>query len=144
MHWGWAYDGVNPRIPRNTGPECANYLTSYRRTLETIVIMTICCSMVRWGCKHLQPIPNTCYHRLKAIDGGKHEHNHSNKKSVNSKTTYVNEDEHNPAFKRFLLVLMTFILGLEVGFKFTSRTVIYILNPCHITTLMQVRINLKL
>lgn len=41
--------------------------------------------------------------------------------------------------KQVLLVLMTFVLGLELGFKFASRTVIYLLNPCHITTLMQVR-----
>lgn len=40
--------------------------------------------------------------------------------------------------KQVLLVLMTFVLGLEIGFKFTSRTVIYLLNPCHITTIMQV------
>lgn len=41
--------------------------------------------------------------------------------------------------KQVLLVLMTFVLGLELGFKFASRTVIYLLNPCHITTIMQVR-----
>lgn len=40
--------------------------------------------------------------------------------------------------KQVLLVTMTFILGLELGFKFASRTVIYVLNPCHITTIMQV------
>lgn len=40
--------------------------------------------------------------------------------------------------KQVLLVLMTFVLGLELGFKFASRTVIYLLNPCHITTIMQV------
>lgn len=40
--------------------------------------------------------------------------------------------------KQVLLVLMTFVLGLEIGFKFASRTVIYLLNPCHITTIMQV------
>lgn len=40
--------------------------------------------------------------------------------------------------KQVLLVLMTFVLGLELGFKFSSRTVIFLLNPCHITTIMQV------
>lgn len=42
--------------------------------------------------------------------------------------------------KQVLLVLMTFVLGLELGFKFASRTVIYLLNPCHITTIMQVSV----
>lgn len=44
--------------------------------------------------------------------------------------------------KQVLLVLMTFVLGLELGFKFASRTVIYLLNPCHITTIMQVSVTL--
>jgi TMEM164 family len=134
MHWGWAFDGVNPRIPRNTGPECAEYLTSLRRTIESIIIVGICCASIKWGYKHLKPIPNTCYHRLKPSNA-KQQQNHN--KNVNLEN-FVNEDDHNPIFKRFLLILMTFILGLEVGFKFSSRTVIYILNPCHITSIMQV------
>lgn len=40
--------------------------------------------------------------------------------------------------KRILLVMMTLFWGMEIGFKFSSRTVIYLLNPCHIQTAIQV------
>lgn len=40
--------------------------------------------------------------------------------------------------KVVLLVLMSIIWGMEIGYKFSSRTVIYLLNPCHVTTAIQV------
>lgn len=53
-------------------------------------------------------------------------------------TTIHHYYEEVPAGKQILLVVMTLILGLELGFKFASRSVIYILNPCHIITMIQV------
>lgn len=50
-------------------------------------------------------------------------------------TCYVKKDK---AGKRLLLVLMCIIWGMEIGYKFSSRTVIYLLNPCHVTTAIQV------
>lgn len=40
--------------------------------------------------------------------------------------------------KRFLVILLALLWGMEIGFKFASRSVIYLLNPCHVTTLIQV------
>lgn len=54
-------------------------------------------------------------------------------------TTIHHYYEKVPAGKQILLVVMTLILGLELGFKFASRSVIYILNPCHIITMIQVK-----
>lgn len=33
---------------------------------------------------------------------------------------------------------MSVIWGMEIGYKFSSRTVIYLLNPCHVTTAIQI------
>ncbi|KAG7208321.1 hypothetical protein KM043_014557 [Ampulex compressa] len=47
---------------------------------------------------------------------------------------YMNQDRVG---RRVLLIIMSLVFGMEIGFKFSSRTVIYILNPCHITTVLQ-------
>ncbi|XP_018569915.1 transmembrane protein 164-like [Anoplophora glabripennis] len=47
---------------------------------------------------------------------------------------YVRRDRGG---RRTLLVLMCLIWGMEIGYKFSSRTVIYLLNPCHVATAIQ-------
>lgn len=51
------------------------------------------------------------------------------------KRIYVRKDSNE---RRTLLVLMCIVLGLEIGYKFSTKTVIFLLNPCHITTAIQV------
>ncbi|XP_011693356.1 PREDICTED: transmembrane protein 164 [Wasmannia auropunctata] len=103
----WAYDGVNSSIPRNVGPECANYLTLKRRIIETLFISVFIISFIVWGLKRV---------------------------TLPRKLAYVGQDRVG---RRVLLIVMSLVLGMEIGFKFTSRTVIYLLNPCHITTALQ-------
>ena len=44
--------------------------------------------------------------------------------------------------RRALLFALSLILGVEIGFKLATRSLIFILNPCHVTTLIQVRMSL--
>lgn len=44
----------------------------------------------------------------------------------------------DPVGKRILLVVHCLIFGIELGFKFATKQMIYILNPCHVATMMQV------
>lgn len=106
----WAYDGVNASIPRNVGPECANYLSLKRRIIETLFISIFIIIFLVWGYRHIK---------------------------LPTKVSYAN---HDRVGKRVLLIIMSLVLGIEIGFKFTSRTVIYILNPCHVTTAVQVKL----
>lgn len=108
MTFDWAYGGINASIPRNFGPECAFYLSPQRKFIETVVFSAAIIAMVQWSLKRI---------------------------SLPKPLPYVNQDRVG---RRVLLIFMSLILGMELGFKFSSRTVIYIFNPCHITTALQV------
>lgn len=42
-------------------------------------------------------------------------------------------------FKKVLLVFLSLVFGVEVGFKLCSRQVLYLLNPCHVITIIEVK-----
>lgn len=109
MHWGWTYDGVNASIPRNTGPECIQYLSTIRHVIESAVLIPIAIITFQYGISKL-PSLNINYDGLNRIVVG----------------------------KQLLLITMAVLLGLEMGFKLCTRTAIYILNPCHVTSILQV------
>ena len=44
----------------------------------------------------------------------------------------------NSRMKQFLLVLLCLVFGIEVGYKICSKQVLYLLNPCHVTTMIEV------
>ena len=44
----------------------------------------------------------------------------------------------SPGTQTFLLVVLTFIFGIELGFKLASKQTLYLLNPCHVLTAAQV------
>lgn len=104
----WAYIGVNASIPRNVGPECANYLSVKRRVVETIFISVFIIFLMIWSLKRMQ-LPKSVPYVVQARQG-----------------------------KIWLLTLMTLVFGIEIGFKLSGKTFVYILNPCHIFTIAEV------
>ncbi|KAK9510948.1 hypothetical protein O3M35_005619 [Rhynocoris fuscipes] len=78
------------------------------RTLETISVLLIFGPLFVWGVRNLTPLNIDC------------------------------QERREPTMKRILLVAMCLIWGIEIGFKFSSRTVIFLFNPCHITTALQI------
>lgn len=109
MHWGWAYDGVNGSIPRNTGFECVNYLTTTRHIAESLILIPVAIVIFKFGMSKLPPLQINYSGTDRIVFG-----------------------------KQLLLITMTALLGLEMGFKLCTRTAIYILNPCHVTSMLQV------
>lgn len=112
----WIYGGVDPKFEGNGGPECAAFLGPQQRISESLVIFLI--SLVEIGVA------------LKKINLSK-EH-----KVVGKDYTKAKEDS---LVKNLLLVALCMTFGVEVGFKFATKTVIYLLNPCHVITMVQVR-----
>src|SRR6218665_445006 len=108
----WTYSGINYSLAGNGGPECAAMVPGSQKIAETVFVAVMSFLEV-WLTYPQLKLPNPlplCSDQLP--DG---------------------------AFgRRFLLVIMCMTFGIELGFKFASRQMIWILNPCHIVTMMQV------
>lgn len=103
------YGGVDFSLPGNGGWECVEFLTSKQRVIETVVYETFTL-FVFWKMLGHVSIPR----ELPAYREG------------------------TGVAKRLLLVLLCLIFGIEIGFKFATKQVIFLLNPCHVVTAIQV------
>ncbi|XP_071949580.1 transmembrane protein 164-like [Antedon mediterranea] len=104
----WAYAGVDPKFAGNGGPDCVNFLTPKQRTIETVAICLISILEMAIAWKHLK-LPS-----------------------------HIPEERNYRLGKRLLLVLLCLTFGIEIGYKFATRTVIYLLNPCHVLSMVQI------
>ncbi|ALC41043.1 CG14591 [Drosophila busckii] len=111
MSWDWAVGGITDEIPRTTGPECINYMTDRRRWTESALLSMLFIYIMYNAWKNLAPI------RLPPVQEIQKSHS---------------------CMRMFLLISMSTIFGIEMGFKLAGRSMIFTLNPCHVQTCVQI------
>ncbi|XP_034230561.1 transmembrane protein 164 isoform X2 [Thrips palmi] len=105
----FTYKGVNLSVPSTGGPECANYLPVQRRIWETIFGVAFAGLLIWIGWKNLSPVVKPSPLQWRDRWG-----------------------------RNILLMSMCLVIGCEVGFKLQAQSTIFLLNPCHVTTAIQI------
>eukprot|EP00061_Rhincodon_typus_P008850 g31833.t1 len=107
------YGGVDPSISGNGGEECAAFLPVGQRILETIIMITV---------SLLQIV--LAYRKIRGVQ--------------EDWTLQTSSQECEETLGRNLLqAVLCLTFGLEIGFKCATKTLIYLLNPCHVVTALQ-------
>ncbi|XP_069748948.1 transmembrane protein 164 isoform X2 [Narcine bancroftii] len=112
----WAYGGVDPQFAGNGGAECAAFLPPRQRWLESIAFVTISLLEMAVAARKIR------------------------------QQELRTEPQQKPDTlgKNLLLVALCLTFGVEVGFKFATKTLIYLLNPCHVVTVLQLPFEMEI
>ncbi|KAJ8310312.1 hypothetical protein KUTeg_012177, partial [Tegillarca granosa] len=105
----WAYTGVDFSLAGNGGDDCVDFLSIRQRIIESIFVVIIS-GVVLYRAVTRLTLPEKL----------------------------VPADRLDHCGKRILLVVMCLTFGIELGFKFATQQMIYILNPCHLVTMLQI------
>lgn len=113
----WAYKGVDHSYPGNGGLECRDFLSLTQRCWESGIASLVAAAMLFYAVPRLRLPRHPACGYYPSSPGG------------------VGGDTLG---KRLLLLLMCLTFGIELGFKLATRQMIWIGNPCHVTTMLQV------
>ncbi|XP_065644267.1 transmembrane protein 164 [Hydra vulgaris] len=112
-----SYSGVNHSISGNGGVDCYNFISLEQRFLDTFVFTVI------FGITLLPYISRSLYcpHKLDI-----------EKLCIKSVSKSIS------GVRKLLLIILSFIFGIQVGFKILKCVWLFLLNPCHVITGVQI------
>ncbi len=111
----WSHGGIDFSEPGNGGVECRDHVPVDRRLWETVIgvatpgILLLTASILK-----------------------------SKSTSSNNQCNNNSNSRNYSLLRLFLLVSLSFTFGIEVGYKFATKQLIFLLNPCHVTSLVQI------
>ena len=107
----WAIGGIDFEVEGNGGLSCRDHVGFNRRVCETLLGIGLPLCLFLWN-------------RTQNTEQERPKKSHS-------------RNYYSP-LRIALLVSMTFVFGIEVGFKFASKQLIWLFNPCHVTSLIDI------
>lgn len=118
----WTYTGINFSA-KSTEPwaddggiECAAHSSLRQRLVETLLTVIVAACEIYYATYYAKSDLGRSFPR-----------------------EYARERQGRPSvLRRLVLVVYALLWGIEIGFKLASRSFIYILNPCHMVTLIQI------
>ncbi|MCP9258554.1 hypothetical protein DINM_001582 [Dirofilaria immitis] len=114
--------GINNFIPENGGPQCLEFLSLWQRVVETLILVPFAIAGIIISSKNLEPINLPNFDKVSV--------------SVDKNVVLTNSGKN--LVKYYILTFYCFIFGSEIIYKLINRTVIFILNPCHIASALQI------
>ena len=112
--------GIDYSLPGNGGPDCRDHVSFQHRMWETGAALGLAFLAILLS-------------------------NRSSKQQARGERRGSSASRTQPppppsTSRRLLLVILTFTYGLEVGFKLATRQLIFLLNPCHVLTVINIYI----
>lgn len=107
----WTYSGVNFSLAGNGGPECVALVPGMQKIVETVFVVVLN-SLQLW----------MVFPKLR----------------LGKQPPMTTAESGGEVGRRIFLLVMCLTFGVELGFKFASQQMIWILNPCHIVTMIQI------
>ena len=114
-----SYRGIDFSLEGNGGFECYDYLSITNRVTDTLVFVALVFVFI---------VPRVA----RTINLPKEwEISSACKKRTAQRVC---------GFRKVLLIMLSVVLGIEIGYKIADQSWIFLLNPCHMITLLQVRV----
>ena len=112
---GTLYGGIDPSIPGMGGRDCALHVPFRVKILEITGVIVYMAFLYVWTAKTLTPVTEDDVRVMKERDsrlGGN--------------------------LKKVALMLLSLVFGMELTFKIVTGRLLFVLNPCHALTIVQV------
>lgn len=136
----WSYSGIDLAIDGTGGEACVNYLPMWQRVIESLSFVLISMGLISWSWSKLTvplPLPQRQVSPSPSKNG-EVDHCGSGYDKETSECRVSCQVHHDWPGRRIVLLIHSLTFGVEIGYKLSSRSVLWLLNPCHMVTAVQV------